>query len=81
VLAKSKNYSEVVLQGKFLKIAPITLPESAQLRLQRQYPGSLIKSVTQSILVARGSEVNWLGGAEIGDTSLLPWAMGVLASL
>ena len=81
VLAKSKNYSEVVLQGKFLKIAPITLPESAQLRLQRQYPGSLIKSVTQSILVARGSEVNWLGGTEIGDTSLLPWAMGVLASL
>jgi len=81
VLAKSKNYSEVVLQGKFLKIAPITLPESAQLRLQRQYPGSLIKSVTQSILVARGAEVNWLGGAEIGDTSLLPWAMGVLASL
>ena len=81
VLAKSKNYSEVVLQGKFLKIAPITLPESAQLRLQRQYPGSLIKSVTQSILVARGSEVNWLGGADIGDTSLLPWAMGVLASL
>ena len=81
VLAKSKNYSEVVLQGKFLKIAPITLPESAQLRLQRQYPGSLIKSVTQSILVARGSEVNWLGGGDIGDTSLLPWAMGVLASL
>ena len=81
VLAKSKNYSEVVLQGKFLKIAPITLPESAQLRLQRQYPGSLIKSVTQSILVARGSEVNWLGGTDIGDTSLLPWAMGVLASL
>ena len=81
VLAKSKNYSEVVLQGKFLKIAPITLPESAQLRLQRQYPGSLIKSVTQSVLVARGTEVNWLGGADIGDTSLLPWAMGVLASL
>ena len=81
VLAKSKNYSEVVLQGKFLKIAPITLPESAQLRLERQYPGSLIKSVTQSILVARGSEVNWLGGGDIGDTSLLPWAMGVLASL
>jgi transcription-repair coupling factor (superfamily II helicase) len=81
VLAKSKNYAEVVLQGKFLKIAPITLPESAQLRLQRQYPGSLIKSVTQSVLVARGSEVNWLGGAEIGDTALLPWARGVLASL
>ncbi len=80
-LAKSKNLTEVVWQGKFLKIAPMILPESAQLRLQRIYPGSLVKQATSSLLVARESSPNWLENASVGDTSVLSWTIEVLHNL
>jgi len=81
VVAKSKNLTEVVLQGKFLKIAPITLPESAQLRITRIYPGTLIKSATSSLLIARPQTPNWLEIGSIGDTSVLAWVSEVLQNL
>ena len=78
VLAKSKNLTEIVIQGKFLKIAPITLAESAQLRIARIYPGTLIKPATQSLLIARLQAPNWLENGSVGDTSVLKWVMEVL---
>ncbi len=81
VRAKQLGLSEVVLQGKFLKLAPVTLPESLQLRLTRMYPGSLIKSAAQSILVARAAGPNWQASGDLVDTSILPWTMEVLNSI
>jgi len=79
--AKAMELTEVVWQGKFLKLAPITLPESAQLRLERLYPGTLIKQATKSALIARNSAPNWLENASVGDTSVLSWTMEVLHNL
>ncbi len=87
IYAKSKGLTEVVLQGKFLKIAPIVLPESAQIRINRLYPGTQIKSATKSLLVAQRAQnqsANWLGNASVGDTSALTtlkWAVDVLHNL
>ncbi len=81
VRAKQLGLTEVVLQGKYLKLAPVTLPESLQLRLTRMYPGSLIKSAAQSILVARESGPNWQSTGDLGDTSILPWTVEVLNSI
>ena len=81
VRAKQLGLSEVVIQGKFLKLAPVTLPESLQLRLMRMYPGSLIKAATESIMVARAASPNWQAGGDLVDTSILPWTMEVLNSI
>jgi transcription-repair coupling factor (superfamily II helicase) len=81
VRAKQLGLTEVVIQGKFLKLAPVTLPESLQLRLMRMYPGSLIKAATESIMVARAATPNWQAGGDLGDTSILPWTMEVLNSI
>lgn len=80
-LAKSKSFTEVVWQGKHLKIAPITLPESAELRITRIYPGTLVKQATKSLLVARNTAPNWLENGSVGDTSVLSWTMEVLRNL
>ena len=80
-LAKSKNLTEVVWQGKHLKIAPITLLESAELRITRIYPGTLVKQATKSLLVARSAAPNWLENGSVGDTSVLAWTMEVLRNL
>ena len=81
VRAKQLGLTEVVIQGKYLKLAPVTLPESLQLRLTRMYPGSLIKTATESIMVARSAAPNWQASGDLGDTSILPWTMEVLNSI
>lgn len=80
-MAKSFGLTEVILQGKFLRLAPLTLPDSAVMRLNRIYPGSIVKVATSSVLVARVSAPNWIAGGEIGDTSALPWTIEVLTSI
>ena len=80
-MAKSFGLTEVVLQGKFLRLAPLNLPDSAVMRLNRIYPGSIVKVASSTVLVARKSSPNWIEGGEIGDTSALPWTIEVLTSI
>jgi transcription-repair coupling factor (superfamily II helicase) len=81
VMAKNYGLSEVVLQGKFLKLSPLVLPESISLRLNRVYPGSLVKAATSQVMVAKSAAPNWIAGGEVGDTSTLPWALEVLNTI
>ena len=74
--AKAVKLTEVVVQGKFLRLAPLLLPESRQLRLTRLYPGSLYKGATSTVLVALPKATSWnpsQNAPEIVDTSLLAW--------
>ena len=83
--AKSLGLTEVVLQGKYLKLAPIELPESAQVRTLRVFPGTLIKPATKSVMVAKGTKLsvipNSQAGGDVGDTSTLSWTLDVLKTL
>lgn len=83
-LAKSLKLTEVVLQGKHLRLGPVKLPESMQLRLTRLYPGSLYKTATNTVLVTLPTAAAWVpsvGGTEIVDTSLLEWATEAIENL
>ena len=83
-VAKIAKLTEVVVQGKFLRLAPLTLPESAQLRLSRLYPGSLYKAATSTVLVALTKGPAWnpsQNEPEIVDTSLLPWVVEAVNQL
>ncbi len=81
--AKNLGIREMIQQGKNLKIAPINLAESKQLRLQRLYPGSIYKGATNVALVALPVPT-WspLGESnQLRDTSLIAWATSVLQEL
>jgi transcription-repair coupling factor (superfamily II helicase) len=83
-LAKSLKLTEVVLQGKHLRIGPVKLPESMQLRLTRLYPGSLYKTATNTVLITLASAAAWvpsISGTEMVDTSLLEWATEAIENL
>jgi transcription-repair coupling factor (superfamily II helicase) len=82
--AKAVKLTEVVVQGKFLRLAPMVLPESRQLRLTRLYPGSLYKGAASTVLVALPKATSWnpsQNAPEIVDTSLLAWVVEVLTQL
>src|SRR5581483_8015668 len=51
--ARKAGVSEVTVAGKNVRLFPVTLPESKQVRLQRLYPKSLIKAPVETILVPR----------------------------
>ena len=83
-LAKSHGIREVVATGKFLRLAPLTLPESRQLRLARLYPGSIYKGPTRTALITLPKNPSWNPSkpvAEIVDTSLLTWVSEVVDQL
>ncbi len=83
-LAKSHGIREVVATGKFLRLAPLTLPESRQLRLVRLYPGSIYKGPTRTALITLPKNPAWNPSkpvAEIVDTSLLTWVSEVVDQL
>ena len=83
-LAKAAKLTEVVIQGKFLRLAPLILPDSKQLRLSRLYPGSLYKSAASTVLVALKSQNTWNPSEStpvIVDTSLLTWVIEAVNQL
>lgn len=83
--AKSHSIRELVLTGKYLRIAPLTLPESKQLKLARLFPGSLYKSQSSTVMVTIPRAAAWSPAAQaeanMGDTSLLAFARQALTEL
>ena len=82
--AKNVKLTEVVVQGKFLRLAPLVLPESKQLRLSRLYPGSLYKAAMSTVLVALPKAAAWNPSQNqpaIVDTSLLAWVVEAVNQL
>jgi transcription-repair coupling factor (superfamily II helicase) len=81
LFAKSLGLTDVAISGKNLRLTPVVLPESAQIKLSRIYPGSIYKNATQILLVARPTAPNWIESASVGDTSTLTWVNSVLQEL
>jgi transcription-repair coupling factor (superfamily II helicase) len=83
--AKSFGVREVVLAGKYLRISPLTLPESKQLKLNRLFPSSLYKSQSSTVMVTIPRAAAWTPPAQnatdLGDTSPLAFARQALTEL
>jgi transcription-repair coupling factor (superfamily II helicase) len=62
--ARQHGLADVGVQGTFLRLAPLELRESQEMRLQRIYKGAIIKRVTRTVLVPR---------PDLRDTALLTW--------
>jgi transcription-repair coupling factor (superfamily II helicase) len=81
IYAKSLGIKEIALAGKNLRMQPIYLPESAQIKLNRLYPGSIYKSASETVLIARPHTPNWIEAGQLGDTSTLAWVDSILKNL
>jgi transcription-repair coupling factor (superfamily II helicase) len=75
--ARQAGLTDVTVQGKYVRFAPVELPESAVVRLNRIYPKSIVKANLRTILVPRPS-TKVVGGQPIRDEALLAWAREVI---
>ena len=73
VLCRSAGITECVAQGSNIRFAPVQLPESAQLRVSRLYPGTVLKEAVRTMLVPRPKAAQ-IGGQPVRDRPLLEWA-------
>ena len=81
IFARTLKITEIAVAGKSLRISPIYLPESAQIKLNRLYPGSIYKNASETLLVARPQSPNWIQAGQVGDTSTLAWVDSILKNL
>lgn len=77
VRARRAGLSEVTIQGKYVRFAPVELPDSAAVRLQRLYPKSLLKPGVRTMLVPRPLPAR-VGAKPPQDEELLAWTLGVI---
>jgi len=75
--ARQAGITEVTIAGKNVRFAPVSLPESRVVRLQRMYPKSLVKAQTDTILVPRPIS-NGFPAKPLDGIALLEWARVVV---
>jgi transcription-repair coupling factor (superfamily II helicase) len=72
--------TEVVLQGTNVRFHPVELPESAQMRLARLYPRTVVKPTVRTIMVPRPVSAP-VGGQPLRGTELLDWASDLITAV
>jgi transcription-repair coupling factor (superfamily II helicase) len=75
--ARQAGVTEVTIAGKNVRFAPVSLPESRVVRLNRMYPKSLVKAQVDTILVPRPIS-NGFPAKPLDGIALLEWARGVI---
>jgi transcription-repair coupling factor (superfamily II helicase) len=78
--ARQAGISEVTVAGRNVRFAPVDLPESRVVRLNRLYPRSIVKTQVGTLLVPR-PQTQVIGGRPIDGVALLEWARTVIDSV
>jgi transcription-repair coupling factor (superfamily II helicase) len=74
---RAAGLTDVTVQGKYVRFAPVELPDSATVRLNRLHPKSIVKANLRTMLVPRPSTAV-VGGTPVRDEALLAWARQVV---
>lgn len=80
VVVRRAGLTDVVAQGQNVRLAPVRLRESQQLRLARVYPKSLYKEGTGTVLVPRPTTAR-IGGSPLRDQAVLDWAAELIRTV
>jgi transcription-repair coupling factor (superfamily II helicase) len=73
VSLQAVGITEVIATSSHVKFSPVELPESKVLRLNRLYPGSVIKPATRTIVVPRPKGALIGSANEASDIDLVAW--------
>jgi transcription-repair coupling factor (superfamily II helicase) len=71
---------EVTLQSRYVRFGPLSLYDWQRVRLDRLYPGTVVKEAVGTVLVPRPTSAP-VGGTPLRDVELLEWARGVVDSV
>ena len=75
--ARAVGLTDITGQGRYVRFAPVELPESGQLRLKRLYPGTVLKPAIRTILVPFPTTAK-VAGKPLQDSALLAWVSDLI---
>ena len=78
LLARQYGVTEISLQGTHIRLGPVDLPESRQMRLRRLYPKAVYKQAVRTISVPRPTEGDRMGSPQLRDRELMNWVRNLL---
>jgi transcription-repair coupling factor (superfamily II helicase) len=78
--ANAYGLTDVSLQGRHVRFAPLPLPDSKQLRLKRYHPDAVYKAATEQVSVPRPTNRR-VGGEPLRDQALLDWCGQLLTDV
>ena len=82
--ARQAGLTDIALQGSHVRFAPVQLPDSRTVRVQRLYPKTLLKPAVRTMLVPvpkTGASGGGFGGEPLRDAELLAWCAEVVRSV
>jgi transcription-repair coupling factor (superfamily II helicase) len=80
VAARRAGLTDITLQGNHVRFAPVELPDSKQVRVQRLYPKTILKPTVRTMLIPVPKTAA-IGGQPLRDTVLLAWCGEVIRSV
>src|SRR6185312_1389562 len=78
---RTQGVAEVALAGNNVRIGPVELPDSAQLRLRRLHPKAQYKAAAKLVTVPRPVEGGRIGGSPLRDVALLDWCAALIGDV
>ena len=79
--AREVGVTEIAMGPNGIRISPLQLPESVQLRLARVYPASKYSKSSATITLRTPTESDRIGAPLLRDNAMLAWVHRVLADL
>lgn len=83
-VCREHGVTEVTLQGSSLRLAPLELPDSKQMRLKRLHPKAVYKPAVRTVSLPRpteGAAGGRIGAPPLRDEALLEWCTTLLGNL
>ena len=84
LLCREHGITEIAATGSdaaTLKVAPLDLPDSAQVRLARMYPAATFRATTAAAQVPIPRAGSGVGAPRIRDVELVQWAVDLVLAL
>jgi transcription-repair coupling factor (superfamily II helicase) len=78
--ARRAGLTDITAAGNHIRFAPVELPDSRQVRVQRLYPKTVLKPTVRTMLVPVPKTAA-IGGQPLRDTELLAWCGEVIRSI
>lgn len=82
LLCREYGVTEIgALSASTVRLSPMVLPDSAQLRLKRMYPGGHYRATTSTVQVPLPRAGDGVGSPRIRDLELVQWVAGLVLVL
>ncbi|MFH0412407.1 transcription-repair coupling factor [Corynebacterium sp. L4756] len=79
--ARAAGVTDITVQGTRIKVHPVDLPDSKQVRLKRLYPGSNYRAAAKAIQLSFPKAGRNVTSPKLRDVELLQWMADFLAKM